>query len=147
MVIDGEVQIVGSDRSALHRALLREQKPQPITIHINTATADGDKLAVDYSITGNGRVGNADLFAIIVEDVVQSSVSRGENSGRTLTHVSVSRSMTRIGAVSSSDQRTIQLSLPNSVSGSPKRNFHLILFAQAAGLGPVLGATEKSFKE
>jgi hypothetical protein len=145
IVIDGNEQIVGSDRAALQQALLREPKPHSITIKINALNVHRDLLAVDYSVASSAPTNGADLFAVIADDAVQSSVSRGENSGRVLTHASVARSMTRIGEIRSSNGQTLQIPLPQSASAPLKQNRHLILFAQAAGLGRVLGATEKSF--
>lgn len=145
MVINGDEQIVGSDRTALERLLSRESIPLPITIQINTVTARGDVLTVDYSVTGNIPAGGADMFAIVADDAVRSSVLRGENSGRVLTHVSVARVIMRVKTTSSSNSQTLEIPLPRAGSSLQKPNRHLILIAQGAGLGSVLGADEKSF--
>jgi hypothetical protein len=145
MVIDGEEQIVGNDRAGLEKALLKERNPQPITVHINSINLRGNSLVIDYSVTGIIPAGGADLLALVADDAVQSSVSRGENSGRLLTHVSVARSMTRTGAISLSTSQILQVPLPKSSDASQKKNRHLILIAQAAGLGRVLGVDKKSF--
>jgi hypothetical protein len=145
MVINGEAQIVGSDRSGLLRAIREEQKPQPISIHINAVSVHDRSLILQFSIAGNLPSAGADLFAAITDDNSKSSVTRGENSGRTLSHVSVARSITRIAKVSSQAEQTIQIPLPNPSALSENQGRHLILFAQAPRLGRVLGVDTKAF--
>ena len=145
MVINGEVQIVGRDRVVLQRTLHSERKSQSITIQINAVAAHRDKSVVDYSVKGSVPAGAADLFAVVTDDAVQSSVSRGEKSGRILTRVSVVASMKRIAATSSSNRQEIQISLPQSGSPAQKQNRHLILSAPAVGIGRIPGAGETSF--
>jgi hypothetical protein len=145
MVINGEEQIVGSDGAGLLRAIREEQKPQPISVHINAVSAHDRALVIDFSITGNIPSGGADLFAAVTDDNAKSSVTRGENSGLTLSHVSVARSITRIAKVSSQTEQTIQIPLPNPSALSENQERHLILFAQAPGLGRVLGVDTKAF--
>jgi hypothetical protein len=145
MVINGEEQIVGSDRAGLLRAIREEQKPQPISVHIDAVMVHDRALVIDFSITGNLPSGGADLLAAITDDQTKSSVTRGENSGRTLSHVSVARSITRIAKVSSQTQQTIRIPLPSPNSLSENQGRHLVLFAQAPGLGRVLGVDTKAF--
>jgi hypothetical protein len=145
MVINGEEQIVGSDRAGLLRALREEQKPQPISVHINAVSVHDRSLMLEFSITGNISSGGADLFAAVTDDSTKSSVTRGENSGHTLSHVSVARSITRIAKVSSQTEQTVQIPLPSPSALSENQGRHLILFAQAHGLGRVLGVDTKAF--
>ena len=145
MVINGEEQIVGSDRAGLLRAIREEQKPQPISVHINAVSVRDRSLVLKFSITGNLPSGGADLFAAVTDDNAKSSVTRGENSGRTLSHVSVARSITRIAKVSSQTEQTIQIPLPSPSALSENQGRHLILFAQAPDFGRVLGVDTKAF--
>jgi hypothetical protein len=145
MVINGEEQVVGSDRAALLRALREEQKPQPISVHINAVSAHDHFLVFEFSITGNTFSGNADLFAAITEDNAKSSVTRGENSGHTLSHVSVARSITRIAKVNFLTKQTVQIPLPSPSALSENQGRHLILFTQAPDLGRILGVDTKVF--
>jgi hypothetical protein len=145
MVINGEEQIVGSDGAGLLRAIREEQKPQPISVHINAVTAHGNALEIDFSVAGKMPTGGADLFAAVTEDNATSSVARGENSGRTLSHVSVARSITRIAKLSSQTEKTIAISLPDAEVLSKNQGHHVILFAQGPDLGRVLGVDTKAF--
>jgi hypothetical protein len=144
MVIDGDEQIVGSDRAAFLRALKDEQqRPSPVSVCIQSAAVDGRSLEVSYSALGDGSIHKADIFAVIADDTDQSSVARGENSGRTLVHVSVARSISRISKAPSDEQQRAEILLPPSFKAS--QGHHLIVFAQAPGNQHVLGIDTKEF--
>lgn len=145
MVIDGEVELVGSDHGALQRELEQARKPQPSTVEISAVIPREDVVEVDYSLTGTLPVGGADLVAVVADDEVRSNVARGENSGRVLTHVAVARSITRLAATGSPHDEVLQISIPRSASPAQKQSRRLILFVQAKGQGRVLGADERSF--
>jgi len=144
MVIDGEEQIVGSDRTALQNALSEEHAPEPLNIDIKKISRHGKGLTVEYSITGKmARSENADLFAVVADDTAKSSVAGGENLGRVLTHVSVARTMTRIGKFSTATDQLADVALPARDRGPQNEKRHLILFVQTVGQGRVLGATAR----
>ena len=133
MVVNGSRDVLGSDRGAALRAVQETDHPGSVRLHIVEVKNNGDGVSVRYSVTG-GEGQSVDVFAVVADDTATSQVKRGENSGRTLTHVSVARSLTRISSVRGSANETVELPLDGGDSG--KR--HLVLFAQAAGLGPVL---------
>jgi hypothetical protein len=136
MVVNGEQQVLGSDRNAVLRAVRETDHPGPLSVRIVSATAKDNSLIVTYSIHGSFPGNSADLFAVIADDVAQSSVLRGENSGHKLAHVSVARSITRIAPVKDADiENTVRLPLDNGSHSSAR---HLVLFVQSAHLGPVL---------
>jgi len=139
MVIDGEKQIVGSDGAGLLQALRKEQAPEPILIHIDAVAVHNQELTFKYSATGNIPEDGVDLFAVVVDDTDKSNVSRGENSGHVLAHVSVARLLIQIADVRSPTEQAERIALPDlkSTSTLPKR--HLILFAQEKGMGRILG--------
>jgi hypothetical protein len=99
MVVDGRAQFVGSDGKAAAQAIARalatphglvrvDLDPGANTIAVRVAVSDLPTL---------GRGDHADIIVAITEDQLRSSVTRGENHGRTLTHAAVVRSMTTIG--------------------------------------------------
>jgi len=144
MVVNGAEQFVGSDATKLSAALHNEeQRPSPVTVHIVSASIANGLLNVAYSASGDFPSQGLDLNAVLADDIDQSSVPRGENSGRTLTHVSVARSLTRIVTLKAQVESTAQLPLPPSYRRYQAH--HLILFAQTAGNGRVLDADTKSF--
>jgi hypothetical protein len=136
MVVNGEQQVLGSDRNAVLRAVRETDHPGPLSVRIVSAAGRDDSLVVTYSIHGNLPGHSADLFAVVADDVAQSSVLRGENSGHKLAHVSVARSITHIAlAKDAATEDTVRLALDKSPHSSSQ---HLILFVQSAHLGPVL---------
>jgi hypothetical protein len=145
MVVNGAEQFVGSDSSKLLQALRKEgQQPQPVDIRIVSTSMANGLLRVTYSASGDFPTQGLDIIAVLADDADRTSVRRGENSGRTLTHVAVARSLTRITRLKAQEpERTAQLTLPPSFQSSQAH--HLILFGQIAGNGRVLGADTKPF--
>jgi hypothetical protein len=136
VVVNGEQQVLGSDRNAVLRAVRETDHPGQPAIRIASATVDGNSLVVTYSIHGNLPGHGAELFAIIADDVAQSSVLRGENSGHKLAHVSVARSITHIAlAKDAASEDTVRLAMDKGPHSSAQ---HLVLFVQSAHFGPVL---------
>ena len=139
MVVNGAEQFVGSDRAAFVQAVQKEQQEQsPISLRILSVSVDGHKLTVNFAAGGDVPAHGADVFAVLADDSDRSSVLRGENSGQTLAHVSVARSISRVAKLKAAGEQTVQIPIPSSFQTSP--GHHLILFAQLPGNGRVLGA-------
>jgi hypothetical protein len=142
MVVNGAEQFVGSDRAAFVRAVQKEQEQHsPISLRILSVSVAGRTLTVNFSTSGDVPAHGADLFAVLADDADRSSVLRGENSGQTLAHVSVARSISRVAKLKAAGEQTVQVPIPSSFQASP--GHHLILFAQMPGNGRVLGADTK----
>jgi hypothetical protein len=78
---------------------------------------------------------------VLTDDSDRSNALRGENSGRMLEHVSVARSISRVGKMKAAGERTVEIRIPSSFQAS--QGHHLILFAQTPGNGRVLGTDTK----
>jgi hypothetical protein len=139
MVINGEEQIVGSDSSGLLRAIRKEEQEPHVDIRIASASLSGSTLSIDFSVSGSIPGRGAEIYAILADDAASSNVLRGENSGRTLSHVSVARTITRVASIQTATERTIHLPLSTSLQLANHTGRHLILIAQAPGFGPVFG--------
>jgi hypothetical protein len=113
MVVDGRAQFVGSDGKAATQAIEHALAAPHGAVRIDV-DSDSDagrrfqsrqageppRLAVRVTVNDLPRLGRgdrADIIVAITEDHLRSSVTRGENHGRTLTHAAVVRSMTTIG--------------------------------------------------
>jgi hypothetical protein len=137
MVINGAEQIVGSDRAALLHAVEKEDAEMSrMSLRIVSLSVAHDTLTVNFSAGGDLPVHGADLIAVLADDSDRSSVLHGENSGRTLAHVAVARSIVRVARVQVAGERTVQIPLPASFHNT--QGHHLILFAQTPGNGRVL---------
>jgi hypothetical protein len=142
MVINGAEQIVGSDRGALLHAVEKEDAESPrLSLRIVSVNVAGNTLTVNLATTGDVPKQGADLMAVLADDSDRSNVLRGENSGRTLAHVAVARSITRVGRVKTAGELTVQIPIPTSFQAN--QGHHLILFAQTPGNGRVLGTDTK----
>jgi hypothetical protein len=98
-------------------------------------------LTVSFSASGDVPAHGADLMAVLADDSDRSSVLHGENSGQTLAHVAVARSISRVAKVQAAGEGTVQVQIPASFQAT--QGHHLILFAQTPGNGRVLGADTK----
>ncbi len=139
MVVNGRVQFVGSNRRALQSALEREAKREQIALHIDSARLTGSSVTFSYTAANLPVNSSLQLFAVLVDDVDQSHVWRGENSGRDLTHVAVARKLAHLGTLKNSQQRSVKLRLPPSFLSGAGTGHHLIVFAQQRGVGGVEG--------
>jgi hypothetical protein len=139
MVINGQEQIVGSNSAGLLRAIRKEDQMSQMDVHIASASLDGNILTLDFSVSGTIPGKGAEIYAILADDKASSNVLRGENSGSTLSHVSVARTITRVANLQEATELTIRLPLAGYIQQSGHLGRHLILFAQAPGFGQVLG--------
>jgi hypothetical protein len=86
----------------------------------------------------------ADVYVAIALDHAESQVSRGENTGRHLTHVAVVTEFTKVGKLeagkSLGQDFRVKLKLPNPTPS----NLRIVAFAQESGPGKVVGVALKS---
>jgi hypothetical protein len=90
MVVDGEWEFVGSDSRALARAVEQSTKRPKVELKL---ALNGRRL----SIAAPAAPAGAELILAITQNGVASSVTRGENKGRRLTHDSVVRHWQSLG--------------------------------------------------
>ena len=90
-IVNGKTEFVGSDEPALRRAINEGLTTQAKTTLTLQANQDGDRLKVQYQATGAIK-GNS-LVLALVQKSAQSQVERGENAGRTLSHVQIVRKL------------------------------------------------------
>ena len=137
MVVNGEAQFVGSDRArlanSLHKAI---QQPATVDVRIASAVMMPGTVEVRFRATGELAASKVEFLAVLVDDEDRSSVQRGENSGKTLTHVSVARALERVSDVKAGTVSQVQLALPSGFQ--PSMGHQVILFAQAVDSGRVL---------
>jgi hypothetical protein len=95
LVIDGTVELIGSDTAKLQRALAdAAAKPKPRLVVEAALTANG---AVSGTVSGPGLEAGpdegAELLWAVTEDNLVVDVKRGENAKRTLRHSGVVRTL------------------------------------------------------
>jgi len=150
MIVDGKVQFVGSDASAALKAISSESRAPRVTVDIQPIRPVGgsERNSVSLSVRVE-RLLSLDpktkglVFVAVTEDNLQSSVVRGENSGRTLAHTAVVRALKTIGKLDARadaafvGKPTIEIS-----RGWKRQDLRAIVFVEAEGNHRILGAAE-----
>jgi hypothetical protein len=139
IVVNGREQLVGSDGRSLADAFAKEGRHSQIDLRLQSAQFVADHLEFRYSANGLPAGDKVHLFAVVVDDMDQSNVTRGENSGRNLTHAAVARAFFPLGTLLATPGRSISVPLPSSMQADFSRRHRLIVFAQQFGGGAVLG--------
>lgn len=143
MVVNGREQFVGSDDRAVQAALAKESQRKQISLQIDSAWIKDNSVTFSYTASELPLKGSFQLVAVLVDDTDQSSVLRGENSGRKLSHVAVARALVPLGQLHESAQHVTTLPLPPSFLSNAGTGHHLVIFAQQGNGGPVVGIDTK----
>ena len=134
MIVDGESQFVGSDSGKAAKEIAKAAGSAKANVEIAT---EGDQLKV--KVAGADKHGDATVYAAIAEDGISSRVERGENSGKTLEHVSVVRELKALGMLPA-DKQEIETSSDLRVDpewNSP--NLKVVVFVQENDSRRILG--------
>jgi len=146
MVVDGTSEFVGSNSSQADKAFRKALGVPKIAIHLSSISAETPNTLRAHIETGTLEASfgprEADVYVAIALNQAESQVSAGENAGHRLAHVSVVRSLRKIGALKQGQflAQDVQLKLD---PGSDSRNLRLIAFVQEPRQGRVLGAASK----
>jgi hypothetical protein len=143
LVVDGQFSFVGSDgreaKVAIQKAILERKIP----IAISSVARDGRHVTAHVEISSGAEKGKAVLYLAIADNHAESQVARGENSGKTLTHVSVTRVLKRVGAVDLSAPYAQDITL--QANAGAVNDSRLVAFIQDAASGRVLGVAARKF--
>jgi len=134
LVINGATECVGSDATAVNSAI-----KNAITTPGKTALAiHGQLQAGKVSITckATGVINNGQLLIAAVQKHAVSRVDRGENKGRTLSHIQIVQSVNTFKLNTGND--TLQLALP---AGFNTQDWELIGLVQSMQNGAITSAT------
>jgi hypothetical protein len=134
MVVDGSTEFVGSDSGKATKEILTAAGPAKASIELD-ANANGVKVR----ITNAPKHGDATVYAAIAEDAISSRVERGENSGKTLEHVSVVRELKTLGTLAA-DKNEIEFSSGFQINRDWKtENLKVVVFLQENESRRVIG--------
>jgi hypothetical protein len=127
IVIDGVIDVVGSDKSGVERGIARRHD-QPNTLLVTLAAA-GDKVKLHIGAGNAG--GPATIWLVQYDNARVVPIGRGENAGRTITYANVARVLSRLGEW---DGKPVELTLD-----APRHDGCVVLVQQGTH-GPILGA-------
>jgi len=138
-VVNGRTELIGSEEGKLRTIIKTDLEKAPGTaLALSNIKVNGNKADVQYHITGSAS-GNVLLLAVI-EKNAQSKVERGENSGRTLSHVQIVRGLT--SATVKKDDSNVSVDLPK---GFDSKAYEIIAFLQNPANGEITGAAKATF--
>ena len=144
IVVNGKVQLVGSDGQALLKAISNMQ-PQSATVKITSARVEGGAVVMKVSVAGELPKNGADLFAVVAQDEKTMNITAGENKGRTLENAAVARTFQKAAQLKTAGETTVRIALPADLKTNADSRRHLIVWAQEPDLGPVLGVDTVAF--
>ncbi len=141
MVVDGKSEFVGSDLEEAEKAIRKAVKRKKAKIGL---AVNEDRLKVSVRGIPVKHTGST-VYMAIAEDDLSSDVTRGENAGRNLTHLSVVRKLQALGRV---EEKNTEFKGDFSLQISPewkKGNLNLIVFLQENQTRAVLGVERYEF--
>ena len=142
MVVDGQFEFVGSDERGAIAAIEDAAKTAKIPVSISSIHLEAGNvvnLHVDAGqLPSSSAASSADVLIATADESDESHVSRGENAGRTLKHIAVLRTLTRVGTVDQSGEfsQDVRIHINRGNAG----NLRVIAIVQEAPIGRVLGA-------
>jgi hypothetical protein len=136
LVVDGRYGIVGSDSRQVTDAIQKAIREPKIPIAISKVSRNGNQVTAHIELRAdpNLKGGRGVLFVAIADNRAESQVARGENSGRSLAHVAVTRVFKQVGAIDldSDTAKDVTLSASSGANGS-----RLVAFVQDPKSGHV----------
>lgn len=150
MVVDGRIQFVGSNESKARDAITqagRDPKAEITITQTRTQAGSSGEIAFDVSIGSlpSGATGNVvDVMLAITESGLRSTVSRGENAGRRLTHTAVVRKLSNLGVVGAASGSFSGKAGAKVEREWDRNNLKAVVFAQERASHRVLGAASVS---
>ena len=137
MIVNGNVEFVGSDRAKAKRAIA-DALAAPAALTLNVIAEMNGAGDVRVSIAAEGAPHDAVVVAALVEDGLESNVTRGENANHTLRHSHVVRAVAS-RPLREIDETEITLAVPK---GAVLENCRVIAYAQRPNDFTVLGAVD-----
>ncbi|HXE91551.1 MAG TPA: DUF1223 domain-containing protein [Terriglobales bacterium] len=141
MVVDGREDFVGSDERQARAAIVRASRERKAQVGIETSAGANGKTRVALRVTElpTLRAGaRAILLLAITEDHLSVAVSRGENSGRRLSHTSVVRWLKRVAELDGGKDFQTEIEV-STASDWKAKDLRAVAIVQESGSGRVLG--------
>ena len=142
MVVDGSSEFVGSNPNLADKAFAKALGVPKISVHVSLISADPSGLLVHLdagALEPSFGAREAEVQIAVALSRAESQVSSGENAGHSLTHVSVVRSLMKVGILKRGQGLSQDVHL-NLGSASESQDLRLIAFVQEPQQGKVIGA-------
>lgn len=133
LVVDGTYAVVGSDASAVNKAIKAARAQQQAVVVSITADTKTTKLVVAAQASAS-MSDDATIYAVRYQRRAVTDVKRGENSGRALQSTNSVTNIETLGVLKRGGNASFRLALPQS------GNEGIAVLVQSATLGSVIGA-------
>ncbi len=135
VIVNGKMQYVGSETSAIHHAISEQLTTKPVSTLTIQAYQEGEHLQLTYRAL-QVHSGSHILIAII-QKAAQTKVLRGENAGRLLAHIQIVRKLQseRLGTAG---EGSASIELPKDFNA---QNWEVLCFVQDQSNGGILAVT------
>jgi hypothetical protein len=141
LVVDGRFALVGSDSREANVAIQKAAREPKLAVVLSNAARDGKqvKAHIEVPAAPNARRRSAVLCLAIADNRAESHVARGENAGRSLAHVAVTRVLKDAGTIDlrSASSKEVVLTIP---AGAGANGLRLVAFLEDPASGHILGA-------
>lgn len=139
VVVNGKTEFVGSEEGTLRNAIKNGLQSSPSAqITLSDVKVDKSKATLHYQTEGN--IGNSVLLIAVIQKSAQTKVERGENKGRTLSHVQIVRELETLPLKNSGGTATVTLP-----EGFDPKGGELIALLQNSSTGAITGAAKTIF--
>ncbi len=136
VIVNGKTEFVGSEEGTLRNAIRAGLQKAPVAqLTLTDLKTDQNQASLKYTTEGASK--NTVLLVAVLEKSAQTKVERGENGGRTLSHVQIVRKLQSVPLNSNSG--VADIALPK---GYNTHDWEIIGFLQNASNGAVVGAAK-----
>jgi hypothetical protein len=96
-IVNGAVQVIGSDRAGIDGAISDTQKPGVMSVPMSVSL-DGKQIKVSVATSsGETTASQGEIWICSVSKAVPISIGRGENRGQQVTYHNVVRNILKVG--------------------------------------------------
>jgi hypothetical protein len=128
VVIDGQADFVGSDRSNIGDALRAARSGVAVALSVH----DGEIL---IDLDAAPRVTSSEILLVAYQRTAVSPIGRGENAGRTITEHNIVRAFRSLGRWDGQKQQ-----FRSTVESLPRDATDVAVLVQPPGQAPIIGA-------
>jgi len=143
MIVDGQSEFVGSRSMAAKEAIEKAaNQPKAELILVPSPNTSRGKPAFEVEIKNLGGIsvpGETELWLAVTETGLQSDVKAGENSGETLKHAPLVRSLRKIETLRDPSGYHRQIQLPLDPAWK-KENLRVVVFLAEKSSRKIIGA-------
>lgn len=151
MVINGIYELNGSDKEKALELISKSANKPTCQIEVNYQELKKNTLKVDINITNLSVLNptqvntSNEIILAVAEDNLSSSVIRGENAGRKLSHTSVVRKLTVLGQITANKDNSSNYKSSVIINLSDKwqrDNLKIVVFVQNHRTREVFGVSQ-----